>query len=454
MYNHIESNGQGLPGGDSSQAQETKKTEILSKDELNARATKVLLLYAERAIYPLYDKVRRGEGKQILSTTEEGRPGEELLDIDQTGENVLKSAIREAKLPAILISENSPEPHVFGNGDSGNEKVYVFADPFDNTSQYKRGLDTPPYTVVSIWDKDGNPIGAVVGDIKDRKAYISIGKETFIIDIKERISEKEKYADKKVALLENQRGLLENMINLSTQINLGNKNVTEEQLAKANGDYAYSKEAFSKLEQDSVKAQGEEHKRVTITKSDRTTLKDRNSTLATFVGEKEYSAKFFKYFGKLVNDMHPKGLLYTGGGAYIYGLLASGSVDAYVMFDEPVSEIIPGLPLALAAGCTVVSVNEDGTHNDFKFDPNALREDHKLYSEGSVHLFIAAATPGVRDEIITAYVKAKSETLEAEKTKKELDQELTGLREFKNSRPKEEFEVFSNSQQSKNSVSN
>ena len=68
-----------------------KNSEELVREELIGKVNNVLLLYAERAIYPLYDKVRKGEGKQILSSTEEGRPDEELLDIDQTGENVLKS---------------------------------------------------------------------------------------------------------------------------------------------------------------------------------------------------------------------------------------------------------------------------------------------------------------------------------------------------------------------------
>jgi len=362
---------------------DVRKTEVLSKEELINRAHKVLLFYAEGAIYPLYDKVRRGEGKQVLSRNEEGRPGEELLDIDQTGENVLKAVIRETRLPAILISENSPEPQMFfGNGDS--EKLYVFADPFDNTSQYKRGLDTPPYTVVGIFDKEGNPIGAVVGDIKDRKAYMSLGNETFIIDIKDRISEVEKHTRDRITFAEKHIG---------TNITL-----------------AEYRKRLDQFEKDFMeKQQRAEHKRTIISKSERTTLKNRNSTLASFTGEKEYSEKFFKYFGKLRDDMHPKGILYGGGGAYIYGLLASGAVDAYVMFDEPMSEIIPGVPLALATGCSVVSVNEDGSFENFKFNPDALKENHKLYSEGSIPLLVAAATPEVRDEVIKYYMEAKSE---------------------------------------------
>ena len=208
----------------------------LAREELVRKANRVLLLYAERAIPLLYEAVRKGEGKQVITSTEEGRPGEELIGVDQTGETVLKGTIREAGLPAILISENTPEPLVFGNGAA--ERFFVYNDPFDNTSQYRRGLDTPPYTVASIWDQDGQPIGAVVGDIKDRKAYINIDGETFILDLETKDRKK-------------------------------------------------------------------------ITKSERTTLKDRNSTLATFLGEREYSSKFLESFGGLVHadDRDRKALL-------------------------------------------------------------------------------------------------------------------------------------------------
>jgi len=407
---------QGLQGEFNLGVDRQQTSEELMREELVGKVHNVLLLYAERAIYPLYDKVRKGEGKQILSSTEEGRPGEELLDIDQTGENVLKSIIRETKLSAVLVSENSPEPHVFENGDF--EKVYIFADPFDNTSQYKRGLDTPPYTVISIFDNKGNPMGAVVGDIKNRKAYMCLGKETFIIDIKDRINEEEKYTKKKVVQLTSQKELLEKIIE-SQASNIENPNNTIK-LKLFNSfigdqlDYKQSQRALAELEKEYDEARKKEHKREKIVRSERTTLKDRNSTLATFIGEKEYSLKFFKYFGKLVQDMHPKGLVYGGGGAYIYGFLASGAIDAYVMFDEPVSEIIPGLPLALAAGCTAVSVNEDGTFEDFKFSPNALKENHRLYSEGSIPLLIAAATPEIRDEIIRYYLEAKNKIKKTE----------------------------------------
>ncbi len=407
----------------------------LSREELISRANKVLLLFAERAIPSLREEVREGKGRQVVASTQEGRPGEELIGIDQPAENILKAAIREAQLPAILISEGTPEPTEFGNG--ATEKFYVYSDPFDNSSPYKRGLDIPPYTVCSIWDKDGQPIGAVVGDIQNRKAYVSMGGETFMWDLEQKPLARQSSIERTNKLISDEIVLLERK-----RQSINGTPEQLQQLSEVDRQLFDLRERVQKEQEGLFERQKQEPERKKITRSERTTLRDRNSTLASFVGENEYSLEFFKYFGQLVKDMDRKGFLYTGGGAYIYGLLASGAIDAYVMFNEPVSEIIPGVPLALATGCTVVSVNEDGTYREFKFDPNALRENYKLYSEGVVPLFIATATPEIRDQIIKYYLEEKTRS-KAEETKQEdLATELTELRKFRDSRPAEEIELF------------
>ncbi len=429
----------------------TGSPEALARKELITKANKVLLLFAERAIPALREEVREGKGRKVIASTQEGRPGEEQIGIDQPAENILKAAIREAQLPAILISEGTPEPTEFGNGNGSSEKFYVYSDPFDNSSPYKRGLDIPPYTVCSIWNKNGQPIGAVVGDIINRKAYVSMDGQTFMWDLETKNIEKQKYTEWKekslkdhirfrqkkedlisanpglqtlidteehIAMLSNSReqskeNILakENLIKIRTDIINKTPELQQlmQQYSENNRQITEIVEKAKTAQEEFEKSQAREPERIKISKSDRITLKDRESTLASFVGENEYSLEFFADFKALIKDMHRKGYLYPGGGAFIYGLLASGAVDAYVMRNEPLSEIIPGLPLALTAGCTVVSVNEDGSYQEFKFDPNALKENHKLYSEGVVPLFIAAATPEIRDEIIKSYVEGKKE---------------------------------------------
>ncbi|MCH8741880.1 hypothetical protein IH779_03180 [Patescibacteria group bacterium] len=123
--------------------------------------------------------------------------------------------------------------------------------------------------------------------------------------------------------------------------------------------------------------------------------------LASYVMSSQYSSKFLDIFRDLLKDMHPKALLYPQGGSFIYSYLASGLVNAYVMFDEPRSEIDPGFPIAKKAGCSVVSVNSDGSYKDYEFFPGKQHD--------KIDLLIAATTSELRDELIKYYVKKYAE---------------------------------------------
>lgn len=121
--------------------------------------------------------------------------------------------------------------------------------------------------------------------------------------------------------------------------------------------------------------------------------------LASYVMSSQYSTKFFKVFGKLLSNMHPRALLYPNGGSCIYGYLADGKVDAYVMFDEPRSEIDPGFAIARAAGCEIGEVDEQGNWKDYEFIPGKQHD--------KVDLFIAASSRELRDELIHYYKEQK-----------------------------------------------
>ncbi len=123
--------------------------------------------------------------------------------------------------------------------------------------------------------------------------------------------------------------------------------------------------------------------------------------LSSYIMSSQYSAKFLDIFGDLVRNMHPKGLFYPHGGSYIYAFLASGLIDAYVMFNEPRSEIDPGFPIAKKAGCQVVSVDSDGSYQDYQFIPGR--------QHAKVDLLIATSTPELRDKLIKHYVKKYAE---------------------------------------------
>lgn len=303
--------------------------EHISPKELNVRTLRVITDYAINGIEALYPSVRAGEGKVVLGSVP-GRPEDEQLGIDSYGENILANLIRDNRLPALVLGEHNPPTFT----QFGDPRVVISIDALDNSSEYKRGLDTPVYTVVSAYSLDGKPIAGAVCNIKDKKAFI----------------------------------------------------------VHDSGVYEFDAEAPDRFQQ--------------VLASRRTTLKDDDATIASYLGSNEYSLNFFRYFGQMIQEMPPKARLYAGGGAFIYGLLANGSVDAYVMFDEPYSEIFPGLVLARSAKCTVVSVNPDGTFEEIRLTPE-FYENPQLYAEGKVPFFIAACTPQLRDEIIEYYLKSK-----------------------------------------------
>jgi fructose-1,6-bisphosphatase/inositol monophosphatase family enzyme len=126
---------------------------------------------------------------------------------------------------------------------------------------------------------------------------------------------------------------------------------------------------------------------------------DENLTLASYVMSSEYSPKLIEFFGDFIKNMSPKAMLYPNGGNCIYAYLASGKVDAYIMFNEPRSEIDAGYPIAKFAGCQIVSVNPDGTYENYEFIPGRQHQ--------KVKLLIAACTPQLRDELIKHYLKNK-----------------------------------------------
>jgi len=123
--------------------------------------------------------------------------------------------------------------------------------------------------------------------------------------------------------------------------------------------------------------------------------------LASYVMSSQYSSKFLDIFGDLIKNMHSKALLFPQGGSFIYAFLAAGLVDAYVMFDEPRSEIDPGFPIAKKAGCSIVTIDVDGSSKDYEFLPGRQHD--------KVDLLIAASTPELRDALRKHYLKKYAE---------------------------------------------
>ncbi|MBM3944925.1 MAG: hypothetical protein FJ317_05460, partial [SAR202 cluster bacterium] len=73
----------------------------------------------------------------------------------------------------------------------------------------------------------------------------------------------------------------------------------------------------------------------------------------------------------VLRDRYPKARLWSDGGACSYPWLARGITHAYIMFDEPRTEVDPGLGFAWAAKLGVYSVSPGGKLSEYRFEPGA-----------------------------------------------------------------------------------
>ncbi len=99
---------------------------------------------------------------------------------------------------------------------------------------------------------------------------------------------------------------------------------------------------------------------------------------------------------RVMDERSPRARLWTDGGACSYPWLARGLTHAYVMYDEPRTEIDPGLGFAAAAGIGVFSVSPAGELAEYRFEPGRSAE--------RVPWLIAACTEELAAEIARVIV--------------------------------------------------
>jgi fructose-1,6-bisphosphatase/inositol monophosphatase family enzyme len=124
---------------------------------------------------------------------------------------------------------------------------------------------------------------------------------------------------------------------------------------------------------------------------------DDTSVIAAFFMDPLYLNDWTEKGGRLLRKLTgPLGKVrfWPNGGSCIYPWLARGLVHAYVMFEEPRSEIDPGLAFAWAAGFPVYSVDGGGRLRPYRFVPGAQADREPF--------LVAACTPQLAAEIVAA----------------------------------------------------
>lgn len=119
---------------------------------------------------------------------------------------------------------------------------------------------------------------------------------------------------------------------------------------------------------------------------------DNTTWIAAYVMVSDYYLPLMRVFEKLWKKF-PNFRLWPNGGAGIYHQIAAGKVHAYIMPNEPCSEIDPGLSFAKAADFPVVSVKQDGSYESYQFMPGR--------QEDRVDFFITAST----DELVQTILR-------------------------------------------------
>ena len=124
---------------------------------------------------------------------------------------------------------------------------------------------------------------------------------------------------------------------------------------------------------------------------------DDGTVIAAFLMEPSYLATWTAEGGRLLTALtqqFPGVRIWPNGGSCIYAWLARGLVHAYIMFNEPRSEVDPGLAFARAAGCPVFSVQPDGALEPYYFEPGR--------TAGRAPLLVAACTEGMANSVVDA----------------------------------------------------
>lgn len=131
-------------------------------------------------------------------------------------------------------------------------------------------------------------------------------------------------------------------------------------------------------------------------------INDPHFVYVTYNAKDKYKRPFEKNFDRLDLSRHPDSLRDGIAGAHMYGSkIATGAVSAYIMFGEPVSEVIEGVPFIKSADYIAASVNlEDGTWEEYKFDPQFYLKNPERYNTDRIPLFVVASSKPLLYEII------------------------------------------------------
>src|SRR3989344_6173990 len=134
-------------------------------------------------------------------------------------------------------------------------------------------------------------------------------------------------------------------------------------------------------------------------------IEDHRFAVASYDGSPKYSGPFHANLDDMNDDRSRDGLFHGKSGAHTYGQMAKAGLNgkgimAYPIFREPITEALPGWPLAHAAGFKAFSVDvEDGFMREFKPNISFYIENPERYMIDRIPFLIVARTTALARQI-------------------------------------------------------
>lgn len=281
------------------------------------------------------DEENRGRG--IIGGVA-GREAEEDVEIgiDRLAEDLFKEVLErfQKRNPALrgirVFSEHSPK----GYG-SEEPTILCYIDPFDGSDEYLKRIESSWYCAVTFTTPDWKPLAAGMFDILAGKLYL---------------------------------------------------------ISEASEEYEPGKKVTTVI---TLRTEGEE----TAIPDPRTRVPSKEpAVLAAYMGRSQYLRPLVDMLGPLLppeetRTRNFRQLTWHGkGGSFVYAWIAAGKLIAYIMPNEPVSEILPGWGFAALAGFPILVMGEDGLWVQFNPAVHGKQE--------RVPALIAACTSGMAQDVV------------------------------------------------------
>lgn len=307
-----------------------------------------------RAVVELVEQKRHERGLRTVLGVVAGRSPDEDVEIklDRECEKLfrqhMRTFCRKHRIAVQVYSEH-------GTYRIGRGKIAYLCciDPFDGSGLFQRGWPAEWFSVVSFFTLEAKAITGGMVDILRRELFLAdaANKQVFLLDL-ERKTRK--------------------TVRPSVQTAVGNKT----KLAAYLMDPFYAIEWVDRM-------------RPLFT-----------SSLNSLPPSPHFFSRLWTSIVRILGMSNsarspltlPGIRMWPNGGSCIYAWLAMGRVDAYVMFNEPRSEIDPGLAFVAASELALFSVEEGGMLVPYGFEPGRQAD--------RVPFFIAACNVAFVEDIV------------------------------------------------------